>query len=166
MVDKEQESPDSKQDEESSEKSSEETKQRSQKVEITPELEKEIKRRVSDILAQKGDKAKTLEERVAAVEADNQKLRDKVLSDAAAKHGLALDKVKAAGIDTPEKIESLASLFGRSAEQPKIVSLETHKPDGGETSGGLSGKKPSLEELQSSDPFDTEKKVKSGEWVL
>ncbi len=40
------------------------------------------------------------------------------------------------------------------------------KTDDGKTSGVTSGKKPTLEELQASDPFETQKKVDSGEWKL
>ena len=135
------------------------------KREVTDEeLETLANKRASDILAKKGDKAKSLEDRVLSLETENKTLKDARLSDVATKYGIPVEKMKEIGIDDPNRIETLAQLFGgkKSDEQSKITST----PDPGDISGSGTGKKPTYEELHDSDPFETEKKVKSGEWEL
>ena len=56
-------------------------------------------------------------------------------------------------------LSEMADLF------PK-VQKETPHSDSGKQVGGGRGKSPSLEELQASNPFETQKRVDSGEWVI
>jgi NCAIR mutase (PurE)-related protein len=117
----------------SSEKSSEVKEQSSQEKSKVSEvdIEKEVQKRVSDVLAKKGDKAKTLEERMQTLEAENQSLKDARLKDMASKLGIDVEQVKKVGITEPEKVEALAKLFGKTERQPDA------KPDSGKTLGGV-----------------------------
>ncbi len=67
-------------------------------------------------------------------------------------------------------VENNASLREKLIEVLTGTKEETEvkRPDSGRTStsGGKKGKTPTLVELRASTPADTEKKVKSGEWVL
>lgn len=63
---------------------------------------------------------------------------------------------------TEREMELVAKLYQKSepTETTPKVDLAVSTASGG------SGKKPTLEELQASSPFETDAKVKSGEWVL
>ncbi len=62
---------------------------------------------------------------------------------------------------SPEKMKALAKrLGGGGGTKPPLT------PDPGKTIGAGSGKKPSVDELKASTPFETQAKVKSGEWAL
>ena len=111
-------------------------KQSPKEPQLTPELEKMVEKLAHDRytakLAKDGDKAKTLEERLNALESTNQKLREEKLADTATRYGLTLEQVKEAGIDDPQKVEALANLFGKArSEVPKPP-----KVDSGQSSGG------------------------------
>jgi len=106
---------------------------------ISPDIEKEVQKRVSDILAKRGDKAKTLEERLTILETENKSLKDSHLSATASKYGLTVEQVKQVGVDNPERLEQLAALFGKKNDasteaSPKGVLPKA--PDSGKTSGG------------------------------
>ena len=106
--------------------------------ETTPDIEKEVQKRVSDILAKRGDKAKTLEERLTILETENKSLKDSHLSATASKYGLTVEQVRQVGVDNPERLEQLATLFGKTpATSTKASKGITPKaPDSGKTSGG------------------------------
>lgn len=53
-----------------------------------------------------------------------------------------------------------------NAKSLQSEATETPKPYSGQSSGGSGGRVPTLQELKASPPEETEKKVKSGEWVL
>lgn len=64
---------------------------------------------------------------------------------------------------TTEKMEKLAQTL---SERGANTAPPLPKPDSGVTKGIGQGRTPSLEELRASPPGETDKKVKSGEWVL
>ena len=110
---------------------------------FSKEEEAEVQKRVSDILAEKGDKVKPLEGRVkdlegktAVLETENKTLKEERLSDMAAKFGLTLENVKEAGLDDPAKIETLANLFGNKGDETSKSLPKTQKVDPGTTDGG------------------------------
>ena len=93
----------------------------------------QVDKMVEDALKREGGRInKSLEDRVKAIEAENQKYRDQALAATAAKYNLTVEQVKDAGIEDPEKVEKFASLFAKqeSPEQPSL------KVDSGKTTGG------------------------------
>ena len=144
MADDANEVKDEKQDE-SSVKSSETKEQSSETITLTKEqLEKEAQRRASDILARRGDKAKTLEDRVNALETENQALKKAQLESTAKKYGLTVEQVEALGIKESSNLEAVANLFSKKEEQAKepetkkktVTPVTLIKVDSGTTSGG------------------------------
>ena len=120
---------------ESSEKTPAVEKPSSQKPhQFSKEEEAEVQKRVSDILAEKGDKAKDLEGRVGVLESENKTLKEERLSSTAERFGLTLEQVKEAGIDDPAKVEALAKLFGKTGDE--VPKPSTQKVDPGTTDGG------------------------------
>ncbi len=117
---------------ESSDASSPEVKQSSQ-PKLSADAEAEVKKRVSDILAKKGDEAKTLR-----AEVDDLKVKEKVredvrLKEAAERHGLTVEDLTKAGYDNADKVEAGFNLFGGTREPVKEPSPT---PDSGKTMGG------------------------------
>lgn len=69
--------------------------------------------------------------------------------------------------DRIDQIREIAEDFGWSMKTTKETPKEEpRKVDSGMTTGSSKGKTPTLEELKASSPENTEKKIKSGEWVL
>ena len=118
----------------SSEKTSVEEKQSSKEPpKFSEEQELEVQKRVSDRLAKRGDKAKTLEDTVKEQGATIKQLTDEKLASTATKYGFTLQQVIDAGMTTPEEVEAKAELFGKTegrTEKPLI------NPDSGKTIGG------------------------------
>lgn len=112
---------------------------------FTKEQEEAVRKRVSDELAKRGDKAKTMEERLAAVESDNKRLRDAQLANAATKYGISVDKLREVGITDPDKVEAYARVFGKTGDTPKDDPI----PDSGKTMGG--GRTFTIEQIK--DPY-------------
>ncbi|KKL85372.1 hypothetical protein LCGC14_1955400 [marine sediment metagenome] len=71
-----------------------------------------------------------------------------------------LGRLSALTDGSTEAIEAEARLLPKLSQVPQIVS------DSGRGGGVGSAKKPTLEELKASDPFETQKKVDTGVWVL
>ncbi len=102
----------------SSEKASVEEKQSSEEPpKFSEEQELEVQKRVSDRLAKRGDKAKTLEDTVKEQGATIKQLTDEKLASTATKYGFTLQQVIDAGMTTPEEVEAKAKLFGKTEGQ-------------------------------------------------
>lgn len=99
---------------------------------FTKEQEAEVQKRVSDIRAERGDKATILEAKVEEQAKFIEVMKAAQLATAATKYGLTVEKLKEAGIDDPKKIEAYATLFGKTGDEHK----DDPKPDSGETVGG------------------------------
>ena len=108
---------------------------------VKAELESETAKRIE--AEAKGKKADTQEEAARIAKDTNVSAQDLIdLTDG-----------------TTGKMEALVKRLG--GETKPTLTL-----DSGKTIGGGSGKKPSVDELKASTPFETQAKVKSGDWVL
>lgn len=105
---------------------------------------------------------KTINEKSSLVEKLKAFERNETLSLLAKEKNVDLDALKkAAGvINDASVLSEIADLL------PKVQPKEMPKNDSGKTSGNAGGKTPTIDELRQSNPFDTARKVKSGEWVL
>ena len=105
-----------------------------------------------------------VEERVKAVERkESESTKERNARETAARLNVdpnLLVKLATLTDGTSEAIEAEAKFL------PKLGETKALKTDTGTTTGGGVGKKPTLEELKASDPVETDKKVKSGEWLL
>ncbi len=105
-----------------------------------------------------------VEERVKAVERkESESTKERNARETAARLNVdpnLLVKLATITDGSPEAIEAEAKFL------PKLGETKALKTDTGTTTGGGVGKKPTLEELKASDPVETDKKVKSGEWLL
>jgi hypothetical protein len=111
------------------------------------EYRKAIQKNVSDYMAKRGDKAKTLEERVNTLESENKALKKSQLEATAKKYNLKVEQVESLGIDDPSKLEAMANLFTKTTETPTTEPppAQPSKPvpnkvDSGKSSGGSDGK--------------------------
>lgn len=64
------------------------------------------------------------------------------------------------------EIATLKYKASRTPKKPGDVEEDSPKFDSGRSSGKGKGRKPTFEELQASHPYETGKKVASGEWIL
>ena len=104
----------------------------SQKPEFTKEQEEAVRKRVSDVLSEKGDKVKPLEAKLEEQAKFIETLQVERLEAMATKFGLTVEKLKEAGIDDPKTVEAYATLFGKTGDEKK----DDFIPDSGKTEGG------------------------------
>lgn len=148
--------------------SSEEKGSTSQKTtDLTPEMEKIVTDRINALQGDVGRKLADVERREKAItekEAEQKSTQWEIdvwgIANEKKVEAQALkDRLSELGITDKAKVPLVADML--------VGASTTFNPDKGETSGGGgTGKRPSIEELQASTPFETDKKVKSGEWVL
>lgn len=120
------------------------SEQSPQKPELTPEQEKWVDKIVHDKytakLAKDGDKAKEAQAKLDEQTKFIETLQTERLNASAKEHGLDVEKLKEAGIDTPEKIATYVQIFGEKGnvvdETPKQELKDDPKPDSGKSIGG------------------------------
>ena len=114
------------------------TKEQSSKEPKLPETIAEfndaIKKAVSDYASKRGDRTKTLEERVNALETEKKTLVEAQLASTASKYGLTVEQVRSLGIDDPSKIEAVANLFGQTPKQDVVTERVIPPVDSGKSS--------------------------------
>jgi len=125
--------------EDKSSQASEQKEQSSTKPALTEEdVNKRAQQIASDILSKRGDKAKTLEDRVKELEERNKMLVDKQLEAAAQKYNMTIEDVRDIGIDNPEQLDKvgakISAALGKTQEQTK----QTFRVDSAKNVGGRS----------------------------
>ena len=145
-------------------------------VKDEPDKLRDIQRRqrdAKDRLQSESDKRKwdaekaTYDERIKRAEAIE---RRDLAREVAQELGVDFKLLEKYGTDRDSMVELAKGLpktgSGQGGQEGQ-GNRQTEQPEGGKTKGTTGqGRKPSLEELRASNPFETDKKVKSGEWVL
>ena len=140
----------------------------------------EDKSRLTKLLKDNKKKADDLETKLKAYEPKIAKAEDYELTELCNEVAKDYEGADAARLkriasrtkwtEDEDKIDQIRSLAEDIwvKKQPVVLEKkeEPRKTDSGITTGATKGKTPTLEELRASSPEETEKKIKSGEWII